>query len=945
MKNPLLLLLAAVLLAGSCRQQESATVIDLSGSWRFAADPGDKGVAEKWYLKNPGETVTLPGSVASNGKGEEISLHTKWTGQILDSSFFLSPVYAPYREPGNFKIPFWLQPVKHYVGAAWYQKQVVVPPAWKSRTIVLVLERCHWESRLWIDDREAGMRNSLGTPHRYDLTGILSPGKHTLTLCVDNRIKEIDPGMNAHSISDHTQTNWNGIAGKIYLESRPLLSIRSIRIFPDYLKNEATARVTISNLGGETADAELTIAASGPTHPGPVTTQVTISPGEKTIDVTYPMGAGVKLWSEFHPDLYQFTAILANRVSGTADTSRITFGMREIKVDNGQILLNGHPLFLRGTLECAIFPKTGYPSTAEEEWLRIFQICRAHGLNHMRFHSWCPPEAAFSAADKTGFYLQVECSAWANQSTSLGDGKPFDTYLYEESERMVEAYGNHPSFCMMAYGNEPRGKNQDKFLTEFITHWKVQDNRRLYLSGAGWPNLEVNDYLSMPEPRIQQMREGVNSLINSTPPSTDYDWSSRIEGITQPVISHEIGQWCVYPDFKEIAQYDGVLRARNFEIFRESLERNGMAHLADSFLLASGKLQALCYKADIEAALRTPRFGGFQLLDLHDFPGQGTALVGVLNAFWNEKGYISPEEFRRFCNSTVPLVRMKKMVFLNDETFGAEAEVAHFGEAQMENCIPRWKITGSQGTAILEGELPAASIEPGRNTRLGKITFSLSRFKNPQKLTLELQVEKYVNSWDFWVYPARQEPIEGKEQIRIVQVPDEETLRFLSEGGVVLLNLKKGSLADGAGGEVKTGFSSIFWNTAWTRGQAPHTLGILCDPGHPALALFPSEYHTNWQWQDAMSHAGTILLSSFTGEAKPIVRVIDDWFTNRPLALIFEARVGKGRLLVSGVDLETGTESRPEARQLLFSLQNYMRGPHFNPSAEITPEQVARLIR
>jgi hypothetical protein len=498
---------------------------------------------------------------------------------------------------------------------------------------------------------------------------------------------------------------------------------------------------------------------------------------------------------------------------------------------------------------------------------------------------------------------------------------------------------------MMAYGNEPRGKNQDKFLTEFITHWKVKDDRRLYLSGAGWPNLEVNDYLSMPEPRIQRWGEGVNSLINSTPPSTDYDWSSRIAGITQPVISHEIGQWCVYPDFKEIAQYDGVLRARNFEIFRESLERKGMAHLADSFLLASGKLQALCYKADIEAALRTPRFGGFQLLDLHDFPGQGTALVGVLNAFWNEKGYISPEEFRRFCNSTVPLVRMKKMVFLNDETFGAETEVAHFGEAQMKNCSPRWKITGSQGTAVLEGELPAASIEPGRNTRLGKITFPLSRFKTPQKLTLELQVEKYVNSWDFWVYPARQETMEGKEQIRIVQVPDEETLRFLKEGGVVLLNLKKGSLADGAGGEVKTGFSTIFWNTAWTRGQAPHTLGILCDPGHPALALFPSQYHTNWQWQDAMSHAGTILLSGFTGEVKPIVRVIDDWFTNRPLALIFEARVGKGRLLVSGVDLETGAESRPEARQLLFSLQNYMRGPHFNPSAEITPEQVARLIR
>ncbi len=341
----------------------------------------------------------------------------------------------------------------------------------------------------------------------------------------------------------------------------------------------------------------------------------------------------------------------------------VTFGMREFKTKGTQFTINGRPLFLRGTLECAIFPKTGYPPTDTASWMRIYRIARAHGLNHLRFHSWCPPEAAFIAADHAGFYLHVECSSWANSGTSgstIGDGKPLDQYLYDESNRMIRAYGNHPSFCMMLYGNEPAGINQAKWLADFVTYWKNKDPRRLYSSGAGWPLLPETDFNSTPDPRIQGWGEGLNSIINAQPPKTDYDWTEKLVGSNKPTVSHEIGQWCVYPDFKEIEQYTGVLKARNFEIFQESLRQHGMEKLADSFLLASGKLQTLCYKADIEAALRTPGFAGFQLLDLHDFPGQGTALVGVLNPFWGCKGYVTPQEYSRFCNTTVPLYGFPK---------------------------------------------------------------------------------------------------------------------------------------------------------------------------------------------------------------------------------------------------------------------------------------------
>lgn len=934
-------LFALYILTG-CNQKTSQQ-IDLAGTWHFAMDPSDKGLSEAWFNQALTDTLILPGSLTSNGKGDEITLTTPWTGMIVDSAFFKNPEYARFREPGNIKIPFWLQPVKYYKGAAWYQKEVTIPEDWKDRSVGLFLERCHWESRLWIDDTEVGMQNSLGTPHQYDLTNILTPGKHRLSLCIDNRTKDIDPGDNSHSISDHTQSNWNGAVGRLYLEARPLIKIQNIQVYPDVQNRKLAVSIKVQNPTGKPTTAKLDLAIKGTYQNQSETFE--IKAGENILRMTMEVGADVKAWNEFHPNVYTLKTSLKDRTSGQTDVLTTTFGMREFKVAGKQILIDGQPTFLRGTLECAIFPKTGYPATDLTEWLRIFTVCRAHGLNHMRFHSWCPPQAAFDAADQTGFYLHVECSSWAwGSSSTIGDGKPLDTYLYAESERMIEAYGNHPSFCMMAYGNEPEGENQHQFLTEFVSFWKARDNRRIYTSGAGWPNLPVNDFLSSGKPRIQGWGQQLKSVINGEAPRTDFDWSEFNSKFSQPIVSHEIGQWCVYPNFREIVKYDGVLKARNFELFQETLNDHGMAQLADSFLLASGKLQALCYKADIEAALRTKDFGGFQLLDLHDFPGQGTALVGVLDPFWGEKGYVSPAEYKRFCHSTVPLARLKKLIFTNNETFEAAIEVAHYGDSTLAACLPEWKITGTGGELIQSGKFAQMNIPLGNCFKLGDISCPLASVKKAEMLKLEVTVNGLSNSWDFWVYPAVTEAISGEEQIRVVQKLDAQTAQFLKNGGTVLLNLKKGTLSKEMGGEVKIGFSSIFWNTAWTQGQAPHTLGVLVNPNHPALADFPTEYHSNYQWWDAMSHSGAINLTTFPAELKPIIRVIDDWVTNRPLGLVVEAKVGKGKILISGIDFVTDLDTRPEAKQMLFSLKKYMAGTKFNPEVGLELEKINQLL-
>lgn len=909
----------------------------LSGEWQFKGDPGDKGISEKWFTHSLEERVTLPGSMNTNGKGDKVTAETPWTGSMWNRAWYESPAYAKYRSPEDTKIVFWLQPDKFYVGAAWYQKQITVPKEWKDKEIILSLERCHWETTLWVDGKQMGSDNSLSVPHRYRLSG-LTPGEHQLSIRVDNRVKEIVPGPDAHSVSDNTQSNWNGIVGAITLEARPKAYISSVRIVPSVKDKQIVAEIQIEN-AGKPLDASVQLQASlagGGDEALPGRQQeCRLQKGANTIRVTYPMGQNPRLWDEFNPFMYTLHVGLDSKAGQDEITEQ--FGMRELTTKGSQIAINGRPIFFRGTLECAIFPETGFPPTDKAEWERIMNVCRAHGLNHLRFHSWCPPKAAFEVADRLGFYLYVECGSWSHD---IGSGKPIDAFIMNESERIVREYGNHPSFCLFSYGNEPGGEGHVKYLTEFVNHWKAKDRRFLCTTASGWPAVPESDWHCLPAPRLQGWGEGIKSIINSEDPGSSYDWTSRISK-TQPTISHEIGQWCVYPDLKERSQYTGVLKAKNFDIFEDRLRDNGLLLLADSFLLASGKLQTLCYKADIEAALRTKGFGGFQLLDLHDFPGQGTALVGVVNPFWRSKGYVTSQEFTEFCNDIVPLARMNRFILNSGEILDASIEIAQYSASDLSNARTSWKLIAPDGTLYDSGAFLSSVIPTGTLTKVGDIRKKIE-VETPTCFQLIVSLGNYTNKWNVWVYP---EAKETPGEVKVVSCLDNEALAVLEKGGKVLLTPTFGTLRNEGPDSVIVGFSSIFWNTLWTNNQPPHTLGILCNPQHPALSLFPTDYHSDFQWQDAMSHCNAIPLKKLGADIRPVVRIIDDWFTARPFGMIVEMQVGNGKLLMCGADLLTDAEKRPEARQLMNSLLHYMKGASFNPSQTVTVEAVGSLFK
>ncbi len=848
----------------------------------------------------------------SFGQGLRIDLSGTWSFE--GGKIFLpgSTDQAGYGQQTEGPEKGWLSRPAVFTGAVRFERTVTVPEAWRGKRVTLFLERVHWQSEVSVDGRGFGAQDSLTTPHVYDVTEAMTPGTHKLVLKVDNSYR-IDVGRDAHSVTEHTQTNWNGVIGRIELRATDPVWIEDARAFPDVTHRAVRLEVAV---GGLANGAELVARGVKARVDGA---------GKATLLV--PLDAGAKLWDEYEGDLNSVEVRL--RAGSYRDGRTVEFGLREIDTKGTQFVLNGRPVLLRGTLECSIFPKTGYPPTDEESWARLYRIAKEHGLNSFRFHSWCPPEAAFTAADKAGFLLYVELPVWSGK---VGKDEALDAFMRAEGFRMLKTYGNHPSFAAMGLGNELRG--DFKFMDNLVGEFVQSDPRRLYTFSADHVRLvpgETSEFY------IAQKTKGGYFRIHGSrweksSSGTDSDYTALIEGIIVPTVAHELGQWVTYPDFRETGKYTGVLKPRNLEAFKEKLDAQGMGDQAEAFQAASGKFAWKLYKEDIEACLRTPGMGGYQLLQLQDFPGQGEALIGLLDSFWDSKGILSAGEMRRFAGATVPLARFRKFVWTNDEVFTAQALVAHWGKTVLEGPA-RWALKDGDAE-VASGGLGTIKAAAGSVQPLGEIRASLSGVKAARQLKLVLTVGEFENDWEIWVYlkaPAEAAPA-GVTVTRSL----DEAKRRLAEGDRVIWLARDANT-------MPIRFLPVFWSLSWFPKQ-PGTMGVLCNPQHPALAGFPTEAHSDFQWYELTQGASAFVLDGQPLGLRPIVQVIDDYHRNHRLGAAVEARVGKGRLLAVSLDLETDLENRPVARELRRALQRYASSAAFAPQVELSEAQIEMLL-
>lgn len=894
--------------------------LSLSGEWRFlsgapelAAEPGP--LPQLTFA----DTITLPGTTDTNYKGTPSTDRTTYS------------LSQPHRVEGT----------------CWYQRQFTVPDAWRNKRIVLLLERSKL-TQAWVDGQPIGRQAVYLTPQEYDLGNNLAPGDHCLTIAVDN--KHLPPfGCDSHQFSENTQGNWNGILGRIELRATDSAWIDDVRLTPDAAARKLAVRIRIKSLAAGQGSLKLNATGEGIAPAAAATTAVQWSAGETLAEVTLPLGANAGLWDEFHPALHHLTIRL--EAPGIADEHQLDFGLRNFTVAGRQFAINGRNTFLRGKHDACVFPLTGHTPMNVEEWLRYYRICQSYGINHVRFHSWTPPEAAFIAADQVGIYLQPELPFWGTF-----DQKAMDTWL-PEAKRLLSLMGNHPSFVMFSLGNEHW--SEAPVMDSLIAELRAYDPRLLYargtnaLSGQSHPGPN-DDYIITADLkpiadgkcyRVRGANAGSNNPghIQAGPANTLVDYSEPINLANFPVVSHEIGQFSVYPDFKEIAKYTGVCKPYNLEHFRDALAKTAMAHQNVDFARASGILAALCYREEIEAALRTPDFAGFELLDLQDFPGQGTALVGILDAFMDSKGILAPEQWRQFCAPVVLLARFSKYAWTQEETFTAEIQVAQYDQAPLAHATLAWSLKDAHNQVLRSGTLEAGDLACGGVHTLGKISAPLAGLSSPAQLRLELTLvgSSIANSYPLWVYPAQANttPATG---VTLARTFDAATRKTLAAGGRILLVCDSARpLARTVGG----GFATEFWNFSFFHNK-PGTMGLLCQNTSPALASFPTETHSNWQWHKLALTAQPLILDSLTpAEDQPIVQVIDNYDRCHKLGLIFEVNVGPGRLLICATDLVTLAPEHPEARQLLASLVAYTASEQFAPRTTLSMQAAANLLR
>lgn len=954
----------------------------LNGKWHVVLEDGTTG------------QMDLPGTLDENGIGHRDVGANQWhPDAVLGNAAGEIDKDAPIATRFTRR--------HTYEGEARISRKITVPDYGTDRLFVLA-ERAR-ALRLLVDGEACAVfrQGTLSTPYIFELTGA-APGEHEFTFLSDNSY----PGMPKAAIcyssaaTDETQTNWNGILGECSMYTRPQNFIDSLRVYPRAVKKEEKNKA-----GGYVLDVCVELApgakkvykdakiilqsealAAGELEDTQTLTEIISYSGEglaeagtdkeensKTMEIWFrdlPLRENVKLWDEDEGNLYEMAVTLDNGMSaedkgGSTAECRTRFGIRSFG-DNGsgRLALNGRAIFLRGEANCAEYPETGHPPMTIPEWKEMLLKYRSYGINFVRFHSHCEPEAAFAAADELGMLLQPELSHW----------DPKDAFETEESYRyyraelvdLLKTYANHPSFVMLTLGNELQAQDEGRErMRELVRTAKRMDPTRLYANGSNAfygeegcdPESDFYTSQSCKDVVIRGTFSGMRGYLNENYPSADRTYDEAMAEIRKeyqkPVFSFEVGQFEVLPDFEELESFHGISDPVNLKLIKKRVEERGLLPTWEKYVEATGELSRLAYREEIEAAMRTRELSGISLLGLQDFPGQGTALVGMMNSHLEPKPYdfARPERFREFFQECRILVKLPHYTYEAGERLIAEVEAANFGKRNIEGVFC-WTLAGkksvsengncepaeikSKNTVIATGEDTEITIcRPGSYTEVGSLDIPLDFVEKNTALTLKVRIGDSISAYPIWVY-RKTTPV-CPENVYETRAFDVKTREILQNGGRVYLSpdADKESLPN----SIKTQFTTDFWSVG-TFADQEGGMGQLIDTEHPIFKEFPTDFHTDWQWWIMATKRAVILPHPM----KTIITEMDSYAFLRPMAQMIEFRCLKGKVLLSTMELHK-SQQYPEVRALQASIYTYLSGENFEPAEEITEEELSMLVR
>lgn len=901
----------------------------------------------KWQVRLEDGTqteMTLPGTLDENKIGYPDVGANQWHPDAeLGNGEEKIDIFAPIATRFTRKYT--------YEGEAAISRKITwVPPAGKRVFLEAERARC---LRLLVDGCEIKdfLPPSISTPHIFEITGLLN-GDNEITLLSDNSYPGLphDDIVFSSAATDETQTNWNGVLGYVRLRTQEPVFLSDLAVYPR----------------GRNITVQAEIAAAVP-YEGVLTLSSLALKEDFSMEIHAGEGIArvkteelmldekVLCWDELEGNLYTLKASL----TGTEEKTAV-FGVRDFS-DNGRgrLALNNRTIFLRSEANCAEFPETGYCPMTVQKWRDILKVYASYGVNCVRFHSHCPPEAAFIAADEMGMMMQPELSHW-NPKNALETEESY-TYYQRELEQILRMLANHPSFVMLTLGNELWcGEKGHKRMSKMLHRARELDNTRLYANGSNvhYGTIgcdEDSDFYTSQKYWKDHLRgtfavqkedlEGKNQkhiplvgYINNQYPNAKTNYDAAMEKLRKtykkPVFSFEAGQFEVLPDFRELEDFKGISDPVNYRLIQEKVKALGLEELWEKYVEATGELSRISYREEIEAAMRTEELSGISLLGLQDFPGQGTALVGMLNAHLQPKPFpfAQPENFRKFFCDTLPLVLLEKYTYEVGETLRAEVILGNYGRKDRRERL-QFRLKGEN--VLITGSLQQTYCPQGKNTSMGTIVIPLENIEKAVRLDITVWAGEAVNSYPVWVYP-KTEPV-CPAGIYETKYLDKETERVLEEGGTVYLAppATEEHLPMSAQGQ----FTTDFWSVGTFAAQEG-CMGQLIDASHPVFKDFPTEFHTNWQWWPMASGRAVILPEPI----ESIITEMDSYAFMRPMSQLFECRCGRGRLLFSSLGLQA-LNKYPEARALQASIYRYLSSEEFAPKQRIDLKVIAALVK
>lgn len=805
--------------------------------------------------------------------------------------------------------------------------------------------------RLLVDGREVPdfTEPSISTRHVFEVTDLIRKNSE-LTLLGDNRYPGLpyDDILYSSAATDETQTNWNGVLGYLRLRTEEQVFSDDIRVYPA----QKLLSVKMNLYAGSPYSGTIRLHCDALQED--VAMEVSVSEAVTELCLNgLRLKDNVKRWDLEEGNLYELSVSMTH-----GETKKVVFGVRDFGDDGrGRLAVNGRTIFLRSETNCAVFPETGYPPMEVEAWKDILESYRSYGVNCVRFHSHCPPEAAFTAADQIGMLMQPELSHW----------NPRDAFASEESCRYYRTeliqvlctLANHPSFVMLSFGNELHaGRKGHERMRALLQLAQETDATRLYTDASnghyGAVGCEEKSGFYTAANFYDRMLRGASANrqghINNRYPDARSNYDASMKQLrreyAKPVFSFE-----VLPDFGELETFKGISDPGNLRLIRERVKEQGLDQVWGKYVEATGELSRIGYREEVEAAMRTKELSGISLLGLQDFPGQGTALVGMLDSHLRPKPchFAQPEQFRSFFRDQLPLVLLPKYTWINTEKLRARVQIANFGKRDICGA-PEYALTlqrrdgkgysyagcGPEEEALIRGTLPPVNCPAGRLTEAGEVKIDLEALSldRPAQLNLTVRIDGISNLYPVWVYP--QSMPECPEGIYETGSLDDRAKEILRTGGKVYLTPP--STKEALPSSIQAQFTTDFWSVG-TFPEQEGAMGQLIDDSHPIFDRFPTEFHTNWQWWPMASQRAVILPERY----EAVITEMDSYAFLRPMAQLLECRCGNGKLLFSSMGLQD-LQQYPEARALLNAIYRYMESERFVPKQEIALEVIEGLL-